>query len=135
MPFRNNPPRCSDSDPNGMSSVFKINNALDMLRRLQALDRQEKKLLSLRLIRLQSACPSCCSTGRTPLITNEDEDSMRTIGWDEYAMDIEERSTELEADENEEDIDNLEYLNEIAYREWEQEQDIDSNSMEDIEDE
>ncbi|CAG8846595.1 32592_t:CDS:2, partial [Racocetra persica] len=65
MSFRNNPPRCSDSDPNGMSSVFKINNALDMLRRLQsieqtyilklnkALDRQEKKLLSLRLIRLQ----------------------------------------------------------------------------------
>ncbi|CAG8763895.1 3940_t:CDS:1, partial [Ambispora leptoticha] len=63
------------------------------------------------------------------------EDSIRTIGWDENSIDIKERSIEIEAEENKENNGNFEYSNEIAYREWEQEQDIDSNSMEDIEDE
>ncbi|CAG8586106.1 1637_t:CDS:2 [Ambispora leptoticha] len=65
----------------------------------------------------------------------EEQEINTTKRNQDTVIDVEERLTELEAKENEEDIDNLECLNEIAYREWEQEQDIDSNSMENSDDE
>ncbi|CAG8707071.1 14112_t:CDS:2, partial [Ambispora leptoticha] len=67
--------------------------------------------------------------------TPPDDAPAWTISSSYHPENIEKRSIEIEAEENEENNSNFKYLNEIAYREWEQEQDIDSNSMEDIEDE